>query len=365
MTFKTERMTAPRHPPVSHRPTLRGLLSVMLPASLLILDGCHHRDAVDTTLDWYHQYQGGMIAQQRPPAPGLNGPYPKVGLTPTAAPELPSMALRQTITGNLITARNLSQRTEAQNGTLTPIIPPPPGQVAAGKTSGMKPGTAGGQSVSGTVPANPATGGNSSQPKIPEGAMGAVLDAADSPPSPTPASVPPAAASPSKPQNATAATNADDAEIAMPVFVSNKATAVTGSSQVLPEIPAGPPPAPSFPGFSVPADAGLPDRVHPDYDLSQQEGVIIHFLPGSDQLSPGQESTLSKLSGSRGTSTLYLHCSGETVSMSASDQSQAVELGLLRARTLSDALRKNGVPASSMRIISSAFGAGARVSKNG
>ncbi|NHO19382.1 hypothetical protein GOB90_10435 [Acetobacter oeni] len=328
-------------------------MSALLPASLLILAGCHHQDPVDTTLNWYHQYEGGIIAQQRAPAPGLNGPYPKVGLTPTAAPPLPSPALRQSITSNLITARNLSLRTEAQNGTLTPVIPPPPVQAAAtGQTTDAKPSVAGF-----AQPASQGTTGQTAQPKIPDGSMGAVLDAADSqsPASPAP---------PPKSQTAPAS-KADEPEVALPIFIGDKAGVAGASPQTLPEIPAAPPPPPSFPGFDVPSDARLLDKVRPDYDLSAQDGVIIHFLPGSDQLSPGQDSALSKLAGSRGGATLFLHCSGEAVSMSAPDQGQAVELGLLRGKTLSDALKKLGVPERAMRLSGSAFGAGARVSKSG
>lgn len=325
---------------------------------MLLLAGCQHRDFVDTSLDWYHQHEGGIVAQQRPPAPGAFAPYPKVGLTPTTAPELPSPALRQMVTNNLAAQRNLTLRTQAQTGTLTPVIPPPPGQA---KAAAPKPAQPAAQNGVQTAAAG--------TPQLPPGTMGAVLDAADSTPA-TPAQAGAAPASPvPQPQKsaepAKKAAKTEEPEIAMPEFDASKHAASPAVPQTLPAIPSAPPPPPSLPGFRVPSDAMIPDKVHPDYDLSDQGGVIIHFLTGSDQLTPGQDNALQKLVSSRGNATLLLKCSGESVSMDASDQTQAVELGLLRARTLAAELARRGVPASAIHASSSAFGEGARILKNG
>ncbi|WP_291362967.1 hypothetical protein [Acetobacter sp. UBA5411] len=332
----------------------RSFFRIVLPFSCALLAGCQHRDLVDTTVDWYHQHEGGIIAQQRPPAPGQFDPYPRVGLTPTTPPELPSPELRQSITNNLIASRNLTMRTEAQNGTLTPVIPPPPNAAAANKPAAQD------ASKAGATQAAPA----SASTPVPSGGMGAILDAADSSPTPT-AAAPPTAPSPAPKAKPDATPAASEAELAMPDFRGDAAVVQTSVTQPLPEIPAGPPAIPSIPGFAPPRDALALEPIQPDYDVSPKDGTLIGFLPGSDQMKPGQDGTLTKLINNRRGAPLFLHCSGETVSMSPDDQTQAVELGLLRGRTLADALIKKGVPASALHITSSAFGPAARVSTQG
>ncbi|WP_173570732.1 hypothetical protein [Acetobacter conturbans] len=329
-------------------PPRRSVLRITLPVFCAFLAGCQHRDLVDTTVDWYHQHEGGLIAQQRPPAPGQFAPYPKIGLTPTTPPAFPSPELRQSITSDLVTSRNLTQRTAAQNGTLMPDIPPPP----ASKVDVAKPTPppASAAAPSGT-PATLAT----TTTAVPAGGMGAILDAADSPPPSGKTTASASSATKTK-------TTPDEPEIAMPDFRGDAPVAATEVTQPLPEIPAGPPPPPTIAGVVVPSDAALPGALRPDYDLSQHDGMLVSFQVGSDQFAPNQDGTLAKLVSSRGTGSLFLHCSGETVSLSPDDQTHAVELGLLRCRTLADALIKRSVPASALHITSSAFGPGARVS---
>lgn len=332
----------------------RSFLRIILPFSCALMAGCQHRDLVDTTVDWYHQHEGGIIAQQRPPAPGQFDSYPRVGLTPTTPPELPSPELRQSITNNLIASRNLTMRTAAQNGTLTPVIPPPPNAASATKPASpdtSKGGAAQAPAAASTTP-------------VPSGGMGAVLDAADSSPAPTGAGSP-AAPSPAPKTKPDAAPTASETELAMPEFRGDAAVVQTSVTQPLPEIPAGPPAIPSIPGFAPPRDALSMEPIRPDYDVAPKDGTLIGFLPGSDQMKPGQDGALNKLINSRHGAPLFLHCSGETVSLSPEDQTQAVELGLLRGRTLADALIKKGVPASALHITSSAFGPAARVSTQG
>ncbi|WP_232091852.1 hypothetical protein [Acetobacter aceti] len=334
----------------------RSFFRIVLPFSCALLAGCQHRDLVDTTLDWYHQHEGGIIAQQRPPAPGQFDPYPRVGLTPTTPPALPSPELRQSITNNLITSRNLTMRTAAQNGTLTPVIPPPPkaaitAKPAVSAADASKGGTTQAPTAATTTP-------------VPNGGMGAILDAADSsspPTGTTPATTP----SPAPKAKSDATQAPPEAELAMPEFRGDAAIAATSVTGPLPEIPAGPPAIPSIPGFAPPRDALAMEPIRPDYDVSPKDGTLIGFLPGSDQMKPGQDGTLTKLINSRHGAPLFLHCSGETVSLSPDDQTQAVELGLLRGRTLADALIKKGMPASALHITSSAFGPAARVSTQG
>lgn len=331
----------------------RGPLLFLAASTMLCLTGCQHRDPIDMTSDLVHQIEGGEVAKQRPPPPGQYGPYPKIGLTPTTVPDFPSPALRQTITANLIASRNLTQRIAAENGTLTPEIPPPPGQTQAA------PSPAGDTAKKATPPTPTGTAVNATT--VPEGGMGAILDAADSPPPPS--------AAPTKTRSKAGATpasgKAEEPELALPAFQSEGAVAATDVTQPLPEVPNAPPPTPSISGFAIPLTPVSRDIVRPNYDLSAKDGVIVKFLSGSDQLAPKQEGTLAKLALSGKSGPLFLHCSGETVSMDAASQTEAVQLGLLRGQTLFNALTRLGVPTQAIHITSSAFGPAARVSTSG
>ncbi|PAL27669.1 hypothetical protein B9K04_02415 [Acetobacter syzygii] len=143
--------------------------------------------------------------------------------------------------------------------------------------------------------------------------------------------------------------------------VHEKATIPEIRPEDIPQVPQEPPTAPTFPGFDVPTDAHIPDGVHPNYDLTDIKGVAFHFVPQSDQLSSGQEGELDKIVRKRPNGPLVIRGFGDAASLSAQDQSDAVRLGLLRAKRLASELSKRGVPAPTITVRSDAFGTGAKV----
>ena len=304
---------------------LAGMLAGLLP-----LGGCAHRDAVDTTLDWWHQYQGGVIAQQRPPPPGAHDPYPAVGLTPTTPPVLPSAERRQDVTEALIEQRNLAHRMAAEVGPLTNTAVPAPAP----------------------APARPTV------PAVAAAASSATLEAAEAPPA-APVVAP-------KPVGKASSAPADDsagALVAMPEVgedvggVGSKAPAVAAP---LPAIPAGPPTAPQFPGFAVPADAAVAVS-RPDYALSDPGGTRILFPVGNDHPVAGQEKEIDNVARHTPGGPLFVHGYGEAASTDSAEQARAMALALLRARVVADRLVADGVPAKAIHLRAHPFGDGVRL----
>lgn len=340
-----------QQPTLEQRPTSRKIIPrparFMQAASMAALlaaggalAGCQHRDAVDTTLDWVRGMRGGAIAEQRPPPPGRYDPYPHVGLTPTDTPDVPSPQARELLSEQLTRERNLTYRTVAANGTMLPNIPPPPN--ASGKT-----------------------GAKTTQPTLPEGVSGAIMDAADSPPRPVRAPLRNAVTStlPGLPAGIGAQTSTpapEEAEVAMPE-VHKKADIPELRPDQIPQIPLSPPTAPTLPGFDVPTDAHLPDAARPNYDLTDVKGTAFHFMPQSDQLSTGQEANLDKIVQKWPNGPLTIRGFGDAASMSAQDQTDAVRLGLLRAQRLAGELTRLGIPPGAITVRGDAFGTGAKV----
>ncbi len=338
--------------------------------ALLLTTGCHHRDLTDSTMDLVQHLRGGVVAEQRPPPPGQYSPYPHVGLTPTTPPSLPSPQARTLLTTRLIRDRNLTYRTMAANGTLLPAIPPPPSDTPPPAPAAPAPsasGAAAGQKPGAKAPNQPAT--------LPEGVNGAIMDAASAPPPPPPAAAVPHAAphaapapapahpapspAPAKPHGKDKSDPAAK-EVAMPE-VSEKNSVDSFPADVIPAIPDAPPPAPDVAGTPTPPDMPATNTPLPAYDLNDVPGTGFHFLPQSDELSPGQDDELAKLLRKTPRGPFFIRGFGNAASMSAQDQSDAVRLGLLRATRLARILQARGVPASALHVRGDAFGTGAKV----
>lgn len=352
----------PEHPeqpqlklPLARRPALicttasTWRAGALLAGCLVVLGGCQpHRDFVDTTLEWTDHMRGGAIAAQRPPPPGQYDPYPHVGLTPTTAPEMPSPNARSMLTTRLLHDRNLTYRTVAANGSLTPVIPPAPNAAPA--------------STPKTAPPAPAQAANAPA-TLPEGATGAIMDAAEAPPSPTTVPQKPVTPPSKSKDKAAQAQQPEEAELAMPE-ISQKVLKPLVPESTLPPVPDAPPNPPEFPGFDTPSDAHLVTPPTPNYDLSTPQGTALHFLPQSDALSSGQDSTLAKIMAQTPNGPFYIRGFGSAASLSPQDQAQAVQLGLLRAQRVAKALIELHAPASAIHIRGDAYGSGAYVARS-
>ena len=100
-------------------------------------------------VSWWHDLQGGKIAEERPPPPGADQPYPNLASVPPK-PEQPDRAALTNIANALIADRTNAQHVAAAapiadpslpsaspglfgRGTVPP--PPPPGPANASHTN--------------------------------------------------------------------------------------------------------------------------------------------------------------------------------------------------------------------------------------
>nr|WP_321983985.1 hypothetical protein [uncultured Lichenicoccus sp.] len=293
---------------------------------------------MDTPVNWWHQLQGGEIARQRPPPPGVNDPYPHVGTVPAKAPVVASAALRETVTASLLRQRNLTTRVDANDPLPPPVLPARPAR--------PKPGT----------PAAASPGSSS-----------ATLDAAEATPATAAAGKPatPAASSGSAGTPTDVATASDtDPEIAMPALDVPAAAADAGNGTVtLPAIPGGPPASPQLPGLqseeAAARTSGAAQAVLPDYQVAPPTGTQIAFVGETDVVQSGETGLVHALAVRRGAGTILVHGYGSAASSEPDAQADALSLATLRGRAVADMLRAQGVPARAIRLQADAFGRGA------
>ncbi len=286
------------------RPTVtggRGLVQVRRAAVLLLAclpAGCAQGNIGDP-VGWWHNLQGGAIAQQRPPPPNADAPYPKLVTVP-ARPQTLAPAERSRIASNLV-----KDRANAEYAAATvPILPPGPVRATA---------------------APPADPNNSN----------AVMQAADAPP-------PPKAPAPA-PAVRTAASGAAPAA-------------------PMPAIPLNPPPPPVLPGvpaFTRPSPAPVaPPPGAAKTVFAPGKPVAIAFAAGSAALPPGSEAALGQLARSRGTAAMRVVGFGNAAGDDPTAQAAALPLAYARAESIANALARAGVPLAVIRLSAEAQGQG-------
>ena len=72
-------------------------------------------------VDWWHQLEGGTVAEQRPPPPGIGSPYPNLAQVPNETPKVDA-AQQQALQAQLLSERDRVRRGVAQD----PLTPSPP-----------------------------------------------------------------------------------------------------------------------------------------------------------------------------------------------------------------------------------------------
>ncbi|QBL93735.1 hypothetical protein [Komagataeibacter saccharivorans] len=296
--------------------------------------GCaHHQDTVDTISDWYHEYQGGVIGQQRPPPPGAHEAYPKVGLGPHKAPELPSQDLREDITADLEAQRELNQRQDAIMGDMPSVADIPP--IPTARTKGS-------QSASlKTADGPPPAGTNSGpQPATSSGTGGSARGMSRQ----------------AEPVRDSAG------HLVMPEVTTTIPDQPEALPANLPQIPDGPPELPTVGGIALPDNAQRDGMDLPAYNIaSPDDGESVQFLPGSDRIEEGEEDVVNAVLKGRGNRFVIVNGYGNAATATAQGQAAALNLAILRTRTLTGLLLARGVPADRIAVHAHAFGNGARI----
>jgi outer membrane protein OmpA-like peptidoglycan-associated protein len=280
-------------------------------AVVLLLTGCASDNPLDTPIGWFHDLQGGAIAAQRPPPPGVGLPYPKIVSVP-AAPNLPNPAFRDSLEEQLQAQRDRAERIAAHSPVEPPRLDPPPGAATAAPKPQPQPADAAAPAAQASLPmAEPAP----SAP--PAAAVGPPVDA--------------------------------------PVFLVGSLPQDTEAA-----MPAAPPPPATFEG--VPAEPlPTPPPPVPERLPAALRGTEILFLPGEAALRESQMPTLRTLAATRKKQRLDITGLGEAVSDTPDGQAAAIELGLKRAQAVAQAFAALNVPQSAIVLSAYAFGRGATV----
>lgn len=266
----------------------------------------------DTPIDWWHQLQGGAIADERPPPPGIGDPYPNLGTIP-ARPTPPDAAARRTLSARLSAERDRSNRLAGQDP--IPSVPPVPAKGAPKAAPETVPETAPPMASIEAAQARPA-------PRAPA--------AAAAPPAPAAIQ---AAASPTPPPRSPPATSA--------------APPVSGPA---PALPTAPPPLPSIDGIPAATRAPAVPKAQPQVDAA--------FVQNSAVLRPESDAALRQLAARRFGGVVALLGGGDAPSALPDAQAAALPLAWKRARAMADVLVAAGVPVSAMRIDAAALARG-------
>jgi len=287
------------------------------------------RLTLDTPVDWWHDLQGGKIAEVRPPPPGVDDPYPNLSAVPPA-PKPTDPATRRALAARLVAERDRTR----QEATQDPLVLPAP---VASTPAASAP----------AAPAPPAT--RLPAPAPDPGVSVAVLDAATAPPpaeTPPPASPSPAAPSPS-PAIVGASPPAAPAAGALGRPQQSEPAVASGP---IPDLPNDAPPLPQLRGIPVSVNAPPVPRLAPR--------VSVAFRPGSAALPAGADAALRELAGRRAGAVIAVEAGGDAAGPGAAAQARALPLAWRRAQSMQEALVAAGVPAGSLRIDAAALGRG-------
>ncbi len=319
-------------------------------AAMLLLAGCSSGSSVNP-VTWWHNLEGGAIAQQRPPPPGADAPYPNLASVPPQ-PKPPDLKSLNAVTSSLIADRrhaehvaeamplpDPSSRTASPDlfgiGTAPP--PPPPTPAASGK------------------PAATASGGPPAQGAAPSGqGASATFSAATAPPARSTAQ-----AAPETPPHVERAPVGAVKSTPLPGAQAYQPSQAAQAMQTAapPAMPATPPAPPNVPG-ARPAPPPAPAPAAPSVP---QGAVMVSFAPGSTTLPAGAADQLKPLVAKRGNATVSVIGHGDTSSNNPNDQATALTLGLARAQAVQSALSAQGVPTSAMQVGAQAGGRGVTV----
>ncbi len=288
-------------------------------ASLLaLLGGCASTSL--SPIDWWHDLEGGSIAQTRPPPPNVDAPYPNLSSVPTR-PQATDAAARGRIAGALVADRANAQYGAAQ----APLdLPAASRQVT---------------------------------PPSADTSISASLQAASAPPLP-PGAQQSGAQQPGAQQSGAAPRRAPVGAVETAALPPPAAP----EPGPMPDIPAVPPAPPSIGGVPTMVVPTPPRPTPPSAPaaVATPPGapVAVPFAAGSAVLSPQAQAPLKALAQARAGAAIAVIGYGEANGADADAQVAAMPLAWQRAEAISGALQLAGVPADSLRIAAEAVGRG-------
>lgn len=274
---------------------------------VLTLSGCGGPGA-ETPIAWWHQLQGGPLAEARPPPPRADAPYPNFSAVPSR-PAVEDAAQRRRIAAGLV-----ADRANAQYGAAAAL--PPPTTAAAAR-----------------IPA---------PPPAPAGDMGASLAATSREPA-SPSATPPRRAPVGR---------VEQAPLTPPPVADSP----------LPAIPSAPPPPPALEGVRQ-ATAAAPPPVAPPpapvvAALPPGAPVAVAFADGSATLPDAARAQLRTLAERRAGRSIVVAGYGSAAEGDTAGQSRALPLAWERAGAIAGALQAAGVPAGALSVSARATGQG-------
>ena len=285
---------------------------------LVVLAGCSggveefygSKLSLDNPVDWWHQLQGGPIANERPPPPGITDPYPNLARVP-AKPVPTDAATRAGLSAQLAGQRDRARLLAAQD----PVVFPPPNSVKM-PTAPAPAVVAPAPVIAGAAPA-PATNSDTST---------MVLEAANA----TPAGPRPVAKA--EPANDTTAPAA---------FSTLPRSAGPIVSGPIPSMPAAAPALPNIPNLPTSEAAPVVERARPSMQFS--------FAAGSAALPDAADGALRALAARRAGGPIAVSAGGDARSAAPDAQGAALPLALRRTGAMAAALIAAGVPSGSIR----------------
>ena len=251
---------------------------------------------------WWRQLEGGRLAQDRPPPPNPDAPFPNLATVP-ARPATTGATTRAGIAAGLA-----NDQRDGAFATTRPIASP-----------SLRPAAA-------------------PQP-APPGGIGASLAAASAPP----------ASAPSPPVQA-----------ARPAIAPPQTPPPVQTTLTLPSAPPAPPHLPGVAGITAPAPPPRAPAPPPPAPAPFIPGapVGIAFPAGSAVLPEGAPATLRQLAATRAGRPIRVVGYGESLAIDAASQAATLGLGFARARAIATVLAQAGVPAEAILLTGEAIGRG-------
>ncbi len=347
------------------------VVRLVAPLAAVLLAGCSMPDSMNP-VDWWHSAEGGRIAEQRPPPPNADAPYPNLSTVPPK-PVVTDAATRAKIASGLVADRANAQyagsigpdpsspATAPQDFGVGTAPPPPPPTSSDTLSAKLQAASAPPPPAQPPLPSGPPT------PPRPA-PVSKVTEAALAAPPAAPVTVAVTATAPAAPPAApvtvAAAATAPAAPSAAPTPAPAGPPATPAADAAALTIPAAPPPAPRIPGVDVPAITAptpppkfaMPVVAAPS--AKAVPAVLVPFQPGSVVIAPQTQDALRNLAQRSGAAQIEAIGYGDAPTGDPAAASAALPLALARARAIAAVLTASGVPAALVQVDAEAEGHG-------